>query len=63
MAVSPVLNLIFRTSMFVTLLTAILVGTTLPFIMDFLGFDIILALGPFITTIVDITEAFIWFQL
>ncbi len=41
----PILGLIVGTSMFVTLLTAIFVGTTIPFIMDFLGFDPALALG------------------
>jgi len=59
----PILGLIVGVSMFATLLTAIIVGTSIPFIMDAIGVDPALASGPFITTIVDITGLFIYFYM
>lgn len=59
----PKLGIVVGVSMFATLLTAIIVGTSVPFIMDAVGVDPALASGPFITTIVDITGLFIYFYM
>jgi magnesium transporter len=50
-------------AMFFTILTATLVGTTTPFIIDYLGADPAVAAGPFITTIIDVSGLFIYFML
>ncbi|MCF8008501.1 MAG: magnesium transporter [Halanaerobiales bacterium] len=58
-----ILGIVVGVSMFVTLLTAIFVGTSVPFVMDGLGIDPAIASGPFITTIVDVTGLFIYFYM
>ncbi len=60
---NPVLGFIVGVSMFSTLLTAIIVGTSIPFLMEALGADPAVAAGPFITTIVDISGLFIYFSM
>lgn len=58
-----VLGIVVGISMFITLLTAVLAGTTIPFIINGLGADPAVAAGPFITTIIDITGLFIYFSI
>jgi magnesium transporter len=60
---NPVLGLIVGLSMFITLLTAIMSGTSIPFIMLAIGADPAIAAGPFITTLIDISGLFIYFTL
>jgi magnesium transporter len=60
---NPILGFIVGVSMFSTLLTAITVGTSIPFLMEALGVDPAIASGPFITTIVDISGLFIYFSM
>ncbi len=58
-----ILGLIVGSSMFITLLTAVIAGTTIPFIIEALGADPAIAAGPFITTLIDISGLFIYFTL
>ncbi|ACL70000.1 magnesium transporter [Halothermothrix orenii] len=60
---NPVLGLIVGISMFITLVTAIIAGTTIPFIMEAIGADPAVAAGPFITTLIDMSGLFIYFTL
>ncbi len=60
---NPLLGLVVGVSMFVTMLTAITLGTSIPFILNTLGTDPAIAAGPFITTLVDISGLFIYFTL
>ena len=57
------LGLVVGLAMFFTILTATLVGTTIPFIIDYLGADPAVAAGPFITTVIDVSGLFIYFSL
>lgn len=50
-------------SMFMTLITAVAAGTSIPFILDALGADPAVAAGPFITTLIDISGLFIYFTM
>src|SRR5690554_1175693 len=60
---NPILGLVVGGSMFTTLLTAVIAGTTFPFIMHVLGADPAVAAGPFITTLIDISGLFIYFTM
>lgn len=60
---NSMIGMIVGMSMFSTLLMAVLVGTSIPFIMELLGADPAVASGPFITTIVDISGLFIYFTM
>lgn len=60
---NPSLGIIVGVSMFITLLTAVTAGTSIPFIMQFLGADPAVAAGPFITTLIDISGLFIYFTM
>lgn len=57
------LGIVVGVSMFATLLTAVTVGTSIPFIINSLGADPAIAAGPFITTLIDITGLFIYFSM
>jgi len=57
------LGIVVGSSMFITLITAIIAGTSIPFIIDALGADPAVAAGPFITTLIDITGLFIYFTM
>ncbi|ADO76817.1 magnesium transporter [Halanaerobium praevalens] len=50
-------------SMFTTMVTAVILGTIIPFIIDYFGIDPAVAAGPFITTLIDISGLFIYFSL
>ncbi|MCC3145384.1 magnesium transporter [Halanaerobium sp. Z-7514] len=50
-------------SMVTTMITAVILGTSIPFIIDYFGIDPAVAAGPFITTLVDISGLFIYFTL
>lgn len=60
---NPSLGIVVGVSMFITLLAAIIAGTSIPFIIDFLGADPAVAAGPFITTLIDISGLFIYFTM
>ena len=60
---NPLLGLVVGVSMFITLLTAVAAGTSIPFIMEALGADPAVAAGPFITTLIDISGLFIYFTM
>lgn len=60
---NPLLGLIVGGSMFMTLLTAVTAGTSIPFIMEAFGADPAVAAGPFITTLIDISGLFIYFTM
>ncbi len=60
---NPSLGFIVGISMFITLLTAIIAGTSIPFLIDLIGADPAVAAGPFITTLIDISGLFIYFTL
>ncbi|MGM0472008.1 MAG: magnesium transporter, partial [Bacillota bacterium] len=60
---NPILGLVVGLAMFCTLLTAVIAGTAIPFIMDLLGADPAVAAGPFITTVIDASGLFIYFTL
>jgi magnesium transporter len=60
---NPILGLVVGASMFITLLTAVIAGTSIPFIMEALGADPAVAAGPFITTLIDISGLFIYFTM
>ncbi len=49
--------------MVTTMITAVILGTSIPFIIDYFGIDPAVAAGPFITTLVDISGLFIYFTL
>ena len=57
------IGLVVGLAMFFTIITATLVGTTIPFIIDYLGADPAVAAGPFITTLIDVSGLFIYFSL
>ncbi|MGM0500991.1 MAG: magnesium transporter [Bacillota bacterium] len=57
------IGLVVGLAMFFTIVTATLVGTTTPFIIDYLGADPAVAAGPFITTLIDVSGLFIYFSL
>ncbi|ADQ15090.1 magnesium transporter [Halanaerobium hydrogeniformans] len=50
-------------SMVTTMVTAVILGTSIPFIVDYFGVDPAVAAGPFITTLIDISGLFIYFTL
>lgn len=50
-------------AMFTTMVTAVILGTIIPFIIDYFGIDPAVAAGPFITTLIDISGLFIYFSL
>ena len=50
-------------SMFTTMLTAVILGTSIPFLVDYFGADPAVAAGPFITTLIDISGLSIYFTL
>jgi magnesium transporter len=60
---NPFLGFIVGFSMFTTLLTAVTAGTSIPFIMKWLGADPAVAAGPFITTIIDVSGLLIYFTI
>ncbi|MFW5979770.1 MAG: magnesium transporter [Halanaerobiales bacterium] len=60
---NPVLGIVVGTSLFSTLLTAVIAGTSIPFIINYLGADPAVAAGPFITTLIDISGLFIYFTM
>lgn len=60
---NPSLGFIVGISMFSTMVTAIILGTSIPYILNQLGADPAVAAGPFITTLVDISGLFIYFTL
>jgi magnesium transporter len=60
---NPMLGLVVGLAMFCTLLTAVIGGTAIPFIINLLGADPAVAAGPFITTLVDVSGLFIYFTL
>lgn len=60
---NPSLGFVVGVSMFITLLTAIIAGTSIPFLIDLAGADPAVAAGPFITTLIDITGLFIYFTM
>ncbi len=57
------LGVVVGSAMFCNILTATLVGTATPFILDYFGVDPAVAAGPFITTIIDASGLFIYFSL
>ena len=57
------IGIVVGLAMFFTIITATLVGTTIPFIIDYLGADPAVAAGPFITTVIDVSGLFIYFSL
>ena len=57
------IGLVVGLAMFFTIVSATLVGTTTPFIIDYLGADPAVAAGPFITTLIDVSGLFIYFSL
>ena len=60
---NSILGLVVGVSMFATLLTAVTVGSSIPFIISAFGADPAIAAGPFITTLIDITGLFIYFSM
>ncbi|MGM0602334.1 MAG: magnesium transporter [Bacillota bacterium] len=58
-----VLAFVVGFSMFVTMITAITAGTSIPFVVDYFGADPAVAAGPFITTLIDISGLFIYFTM
>ena len=57
------IGLVVGLAMFFTIITATLVGTAIPFVIDYLGADPAVAAGPFITTVIDVSGLFIYFSL
>ncbi len=58
-----VLGLVVGLAMMCSILTATIVGTTVPFIVNKVGIDPAVAAGPFITTVIDASSLFIYFSL
>ncbi|MBM7623165.1 magnesium transporter [Sporohalobacter salinus] len=57
------LGVVVGLAMIGNIITATIVGTTMPFIINYLGADPAVAAGPFITTLIDVFGYFIYFSL
>ncbi len=57
------LGVVVGIAMFFTIVVATLLGTTIPFVINYFGADPAVAAGPFITTLVDVSGLFIYFSL
>ncbi|GAB6138327.1 magnesium transporter [Halanaerobaculum tunisiense] len=60
---SYMLGIVVGVAMFCTILWATIVGTIMPFLINYLGADPAVAAGPFITTLIDVSGLFIYFSL
>ncbi|MEW6244300.1 MAG: magnesium transporter [Bacillota bacterium] len=60
---SPFLGLVVGAALSLTLITASVMGTLIPMVMERIGVDSAVAAGPFITTVVDVTALLIYFWL